>query len=125
MEIDIKPQLFQDWLSLLKHALARDKWAYAWLTHRKEICQYIEIGEEAQFLRDDCDPMSSRIGSAGKMNLLAIEAQHPRIRKGSPDQHLDQRRFARAILSYERMHRADTHTKIHPFERDNSAISFA
>ena len=82
-------------------------------------------GHETGLLIDHRDAVSPSQSRAGDMDLLAVETDFAPGRHDRPREDLDQRRFAGAVLSQDRVNLAATQVEVDVLQRGDAAIGLS
>jgi len=76
--------------------------------------------QKTEFLVNDADAGAARLGRMGERHLTPTHPYRPRIRPVDAAQHLEKRRFPRAVFAANGMDLAGPAVKIHPIKRANA-----
>src|SRR5271168_147082 len=87
------------------------------LQAEKDILGDGPIAQQAQFLMDDADTGGARVGRARKTPLGPADQDGAGVRPVDAAQHLDESRFARAVLAANRVNFAGRAIEAHALER--------
>ncbi len=94
--------------------------AIAQFTPKEDVLRNIEKRDQGKFLKDHRDSEPPCISDGMNAHRLSVDQEFTAIRMVRTTEHLDQRRFAGAVLSHKHVHFAGVYSQRNVIERTNT-----
>ncbi|EDT08834.1 conserved hypothetical protein [Paraburkholderia graminis C4D1M] len=121
LHIDLQSERFEQFVRAALHGFPVDQPEAARLASEKDVLRDRAERHQIDFLVDRADARLARFLRRAEIGFASVEANRARAFPIRAGEDLDERRFARAVLTDQRMHFARRHGQPRAFQRGDTA----